>query len=149
MPRAVAAPRSSGHRSVVRKRAPVDRVVSALLLVGMAIGSLALWIAVPAAVLKALVPLSDSIGYHLGVGLLAVPAAMIAFGIGLAWMNKLYLRVNGEWDGLEEDNPPSRARGPLEPLIVWSLWLALIAMALWFFLLAENPVVSAHLILRR
>jgi hypothetical protein len=117
----------------------VDRLVSALLLVLMAIGSLALWIVVPAGILKLLTPLSDSLGYHLAVALLGVPAAMIALGIGLGWLNTLYLRVNGAWEVDDEGDLPARVRGPLEPLMLWSIAIAFVALTLWFFLVAENP----------
>ncbi len=120
-------------------KAPVDRLVSVLLLVLMAAGSLALWIVVPAGILRLLLPLSESKGYHLAIGLLAVPAAMIAFGMSLTWLNGLYLRVNGAWRADDEDGYPRRVRGPLESLMIGSLLFALVAMAFWFFLLAENP----------
>jgi hypothetical protein len=117
---------------------PIDRLVAGFLLVLMAIGGLALWIAVPAAVLKALIPLSDSRGYHLLIGLIGVPVAMIAFGIALFWINGLYLRITGYWQ-VDPDGAPRRLRGPLEQILIWSLLFALVALLFWFFALAENP----------
>jgi hypothetical protein len=116
----------------------VDRVAALFLLLLMAVGCLALWIAVPAAVLKFLSPLSESKGYHLGIALLGVPAAMISVGVALLWVNRLYLRITGGW-GLDEDGSPRRFRGPLESILVWSLLVALVALVFWFFVFAENP----------
>lgn len=119
----------------------VDRVAAAFLLALLVAGSLALWVAVPAAVLKALTPLSESTAYHLGVGLIGVPAAMIVFALGLFWVNGLYLRVTGHWR-VDEDGAPRRLRGPLEPILLWSLLVAVVAIGVWFFALAENPVLT-------
>lgn len=116
----------------------IDRIVATFLLLLMAVGSLALWIAVPFVVLKGFIPLSESQGYHLAIGLLGVPAAMIVFGIGLFWVNGLYLRITGQWQ-LDPDGMPRRMRGPLEPILLWSLLIALVTLFFWFFVLAENP----------
>ena len=120
---------------------PIDRAVSALLLGLMIVGSLALWIAVPTAVLKGLAPLSDSQAYHLMLGLVGVPVAMIAFALGLFYVNGLYLRVTGHWRA-DEGRMPRRLRGPLEPILIWSLLAALVAICIWFFVFAENPALT-------
>jgi hypothetical protein len=123
----------------IERRKVADRLVSAFLIVLMTIGAFALWIVVPAGSLKLLIPLSNSTVYHLIVGLVAVPAAMLVFGIGLLWLNALYLRVNGLVRIDEETKAPVRMRGPLEPLILWSLLIALVALFVWFFVFAEHP----------
>jgi hypothetical protein len=117
----------------------VDRLVAAFLLLLMVIGSLALWLVVPAGSLWTLTQLSESKTFHLFVGLLGVPAAMILFAPLLFWLNALYLRVTGHWAYDEEEDRPRRLHGPLEPILLWSLLLALIALFVWFFLFAENP----------
>jgi hypothetical protein len=123
-------------------RAPLrarDRVVAAFLLALMAIGSLALWLVIPAGSLWTLTQLSESKTFHLFVGLFGVPVAMMLFAPLLFWLNALYLRVTGHWTyDLEEDRPRAR-RGPLEPILLWSLLLAFAALLVWFFVLAENP----------
>jgi hypothetical protein len=117
----------------------VDRLVAAFLLLLMVIGSLALWLVVPAGSLWVLTQLSESKTFHLFVGLLGVPAAMILFAPLLFWLNALYLRVTGHWVYDEEEDRPRRLHGPLEPILLWSLLLALIALFVWFFVFAENP----------
>jgi hypothetical protein len=117
----------------------IDRLVATFLLLLIAAGCLALWIVVPAAVLWALTPLSDSRSYHLVVALVGVPTAMIAFASLLLWLNALYLRVTGHWRFDEEDERPRRLSGPLESLLVWSLLIAFALLCLWFAFPATPP----------
>jgi succinate dehydrogenase hydrophobic anchor subunit len=117
----------------------IDRVVATLLLLLMAAGCLALWIAVPAVVLSTLTRLSDSKNYHLLVALFAVPAAMIAFAPLLLWLNALYLRVTGQWRLDEDEQRHRRLRGPLEALLVWSLLVAFGLLCLWFAFPSSPP----------
>ncbi len=117
----------------------VDRLVATLLFVLMALGSLALWLAVPAGVLWGFTQLSDSKTFHLFVGLIGVPLAIGVFAAGLFWINGLYLRVTGSWTYDEDEDRPRRLRGPLEPLLVWSLLIAIAAISVWFFAFADDP----------
>ena len=129
----------SAPAAIMRREATaVDRLVAAFLLAMMALGSLALWVAIPAGVMLALTPLSESHGYHLLVALVGVPTAMIIAGLMLLWLNGLYLRVTGQWRYDEEEDRPKRLRGPLEPLLAWSLLIALIALVFWFFFLPHG-----------
>lgn len=117
-----------------------DRLAAGFLLVLMAIGSFALWIGVPYATLWASSKLVDSLAGHFVVALPMTLAAMVAWGAGLFWLNALYLRVTGFFDEPEDpDEPPRRVRGPLEPILVGSLVIALVALFVWFFAFAENP----------
>jgi hypothetical protein len=121
-----------------------DRLAGAFLIVLMAIGSLALWIAVP---LGCLWLSSKAVGTSAEEYLLALPltvVAMVLFGAVLAWLNQLYLRVTGviaRYEAEEEEFgvAPPFLRGPLEPLLIGSLVIALAAMFVWFFLLARDP----------
>ena len=124
---------------------PRDRLAAAFLLVLMAIGSFALWVGIPAAALYAASRLSDSIGSHLALGLPLSLASMVAFGAFLIWLNRLYLRITIPWAvaEAEADEDPRRLRGPLEPLLVGSLLVALIGFVVWFFVFAENPNTAA------
>ena len=59
-------------------------------------------------------------------------------------LNRLYLRVTGmiaryEAEREEFGVEPPALRGPLEPLLVCSLVIALVAMFVWFLLLARDP----------
>src|SRR4051794_2163087 len=118
----------------------VDRAVAACLLVLMAIGCFALWLAVPAAVLLMLSRATDSATLHLTLGLLLVPLAMIVFAQLLLWMNRLYLQVTGVLARLDSgDDEPLRLRGPLEPMLLASFVIAVIAF-LCFAIFIGDPI---------
>jgi hypothetical protein len=127
-----------GARPPVRSRS-LDRLAAAFLLILMAIGSLTLWIGVPVAVLWALARVTDSSAHHFVLGLIGVPLAMALFAPLLLWTNALYLRVTGGYTAEEEDEPPRRLRGPLEPILAACFVAALVALSVWFFVFAENP----------
>ena len=110
---------------------PVDRAVAGLLLVLMAVGSLWLWIGVPALTLWGVAQIVDTSGQHLVLGLLAVPAAMILFGAALFWLNNLFLRVV---DPPGDDDERWQAQGPLELILSWSLGAAVVVALIWLFL---------------
>jgi hypothetical protein len=122
-----------------------DRLAAAFLLALMTAGSLVLWIGVPVGSLWAASKLSDSIAGHLLVALPLTLAAMIVWGTFLFWLNGLYLRVIGALTEPEDpDEPPRRVRGPLEPLLVGSLVIAIVAFGVWFFAFAEDPAVNIY-----
>jgi hypothetical protein len=117
-----------------------DRIAAAFLLCLMTVGSFVLWIGVPAASLYAASKVVDSLAGHFVVALPLTLAAMIAWGSGLFWLNGLYLRVTGFFDEPEDpDEPPRRIRGPLEPILIGSMIVAVLALFIWFFAFAENP----------
>jgi len=111
------------------------RALGALLLLAMVIGAFGLWIGVPAAVLWGLGKLIGNATEHLILGLLAVPLAMVLFGLLLASLNAAYLRVIGapspDSDGEDEWRP--RLRGPLDRIVGVSAVIALIAFLVWMF----------------
>jgi len=114
------------------------------LIVAMAVGSLALWLAVPAACLYAASKLVGTSGEEYVVGLPMTVVAMVVFGAVLAWLNRLYLRMTGVLARYEAEIDelgvaPAFLRGPLEPLLVTSLVVALAVLAVWFFGFAKNP----------
>ena len=117
-----------------------DALAATFLLALLAAGSLALWTAVPAASLWAAGKLARSKAEHFLIGLPLTLAAMAVWGTLLIWINALYLRVTGFWEAFEDpDEPPRRLRGPLESLLVGSLYLAVVAFLIWFFAFARNP----------
>ena len=122
-----------------------DRLAAAFLLVLMALGSLVLWIGVPVGSLWAASKLSESVAGHLLIALPLTLAAMIVWGAFLFWLNALYLRVIGALAEPEDpDEPPRRIRGPLEPLLVGSLVIGIVAFLVWFFAFAEDPAVNIY-----
>ena len=123
----------------------IDRLAAAFLLALMAIGTLVLWIGVPAGCLWAASKLADSVAGHFVIGLPMIIAAMCVWGALLFWLNQLYLRVTGFYTEPEDpDEPPRRIRGPLEPLLVASLVIGFAAFLVWFFVFAKNPSVSIY-----
>jgi hypothetical protein len=123
-----------------------DRVAAAFVLIVMAAGCVGLFIGVPAAVLWGLSKLTDSLATHFVGGLLGIPVAIALLSPVLFWLNGLYLRITMPQADREElddlDDPLFRVHGPLEPMLVATFVIALIAITLWFFFLAENPVLT-------
>jgi ABC-type dipeptide/oligopeptide/nickel transport system permease component len=120
-----------------------DRIAGAFVLVVLAACCLVFWIGVPLAVLWGLSKATDESATHFVAGLLGVPLAMAAFSPLLFWLNNLYLRVTGVLDRQAEDEEESgwqrRLRGPLEPMMMLSLVVAIVALCVWFFFVAEGP----------
>jgi hypothetical protein len=121
-----------------------DRLAAGFLLLLLAVGSLALWVVVPAGWLFLASKITDSGASHFLAAMLGMPIALILFGLALGWINRLYMRV--VWSGPrqlpepgEEEEEERFPRGPLEPLLVASLVLAVCAFVFWFFVLAEDP----------
>jgi hypothetical protein len=115
-----------------------DRLAAGFVLTLMAIGCLALWIGVPLAGMWLAGELTNSFAWHMPLALLLVVSGMMATAIGLAWLNQLYLRITGG-EIVRSGEFNVRRRGPVEPLLVGSLILAIIALFIWFFAFAENP----------
>ncbi len=112
----------------------------------LAIACLVFWIGIPIGGLWALSKATDSFVTHFVVGLIGVPVAMALFSPVLFWLNFLYLRVSGALARLEQDELESgwqrRLRGPLEPMLLASFLVALVALFVWFFFLAEYRLVT-------
>jgi hypothetical protein len=119
------------------------RLAGAFVLVVLAVACVVFWVGIPIGALWVLSKATDSFAGHFVLGLLLVPAAMAAFSPALFWLNNLYLRVTGVFERLSEDEHESgwqrRVRGPLEPMMFVSLVVALIALTIWFFFIAEEP----------
>jgi hypothetical protein len=110
---------------------PLDRAVSLFLLVLMVLGSFALWIGVPAAVLYGLSRVTDSTTSHYLGALATVPLAMVACGALLFWINGLYMRVTGSAVIESHEDEPPRVKGPLGLILTTSLLIALVALLGW------------------
>ena len=121
-----------------------DRMVAAFLWLLMALGSLAMWVGVPAAWLWIAGKITSDQAQHITLSVIGVPLAIIIWARGLFWLNRLYMRVTmprlmRELEEAPDEEEPRVIRGPLEPLLVGSLVVALIVMAVWFFIFAERP----------
>jgi uncharacterized membrane protein len=129
---------SLGGRSTAR-----ERLAGAFVLAVLALACLVFWIGIPLAILWALGELTDSGPTHFVSALIGIPLAMAIFSPTLFWLNGLYLRVTGVLARLAEDEEEAdwrrRVRGPLEPMLIVSFLVALVALFIWFFIFAENP----------
>lgn len=119
------------------------RLAAGFVLVVMAAGCLALWIAVPAGGSWLASKLTSAPGTHLLLTLAFVPSGMLCAGAALAWLNGLYLRITGG-EYHHTGRVSIHRRGPLEALLLACLIAAAAAMALWFFAFAENPTVNVY-----
>ena len=120
-------------------------------LLGMAVvtGSALLWIGIPLGGLWAAGELTGKASTFLLVILLAVPAAMVAFGWLLYRVNALYEEAHGgpagpplrsAWLVSASDRPTRGPRTLLDVSMTASATVALILMTVWFFFLAESPL---------
>src|SRR5688500_12925342 len=119
------------------------RLASVFLLALLAAGCLVLWIGIPVVCMWAAAKLTEDAAQHFLIVLPTVLVAMTVWARALFWLNRLYLRVRlgaGMLDP-DEDAPEDVrwARGPLEPMLIATLVVALILLFAWFFVLAENP----------
>jgi hypothetical protein len=120
-----------------------ERLAGAFVLVVMLLACLVFWIGIPVGGLWALSKVTDSFAGHFVIGLIGVPTAMALFSPALFWLNGLYLRVTGVLARLEAEEEETgwhrRVRGPLEPMLIVSFVVALVALTIWFFFIAEDP----------
>jgi hypothetical protein len=97
---------------------------------------------VPAATLWGLSHATDEFATHFVGGVVGVPLMMAATAPILIWLNGLYLRVSGALARAEADELETgwrrQLRGPLEPMLYVSLGVALTALTIWFFFIAET-----------
>jgi hypothetical protein len=125
-------------------RRPRDRLAAAFLLALMALGCIVTWVGVPVACMWLAGELTDGFGTHFLIALpLSVLTILVCMTV-LFWLNRLYLRVTlGPSMGLDAEDLDEEERrwmrGPLEPMLVAALILAVIALFAWFFVFAENP----------
>lgn len=122
-----------------------DRFATSFLLVLMAVGCLVLWIGIPVGCLWLASMWSESNAEHFLYVLPMTLLGMAVFAKGLFWLNRLYVRIAIGSHAVEPDpeadewDEPRWVRGPLEPLLVGSLLIAIVALFAWFFIFAENP----------
>jgi hypothetical protein len=122
------------------------------LIAAMALGSVALWTAVPAAVLWVVSRLSASGHPSLGIYLAAAVGIATAIAVGaqaLIRVEQLYMRMTGTTSpahavsGWRRSLSDVDAPGPasvLEKLMVGSVLLAVAALATWFFAFAGSSL---------
>ena len=129
------------------------RLVGAVLILLMAVGSILLWIGIPLGWLYLVSQLVDSSEPSMGpyvLVLVGIPATMIAMGKVLAILDRTYGRVTrtapqtraqAPWHrSLRGDRQPVRAHSVLDVVMVASVALAVVCFAVWFFLFAGSSL---------
>jgi hypothetical protein len=141
-----------------RQRAEVDagqlrrKVEAAELIVLMAIGSIALWTAVPVAGLWLASQFTESFTQPSTASavmtMLGIPALMALTGKGLAMLERRYMRVTGTTRKPQvpayrrsiSDSKPSSETTVLEALMVSSVLVAGLMFTAWFVLFAGSSL---------
>jgi hypothetical protein len=131
------------------------QIVGALLILLMAVGSIALWLAIPLGWIylasKLVSSSQPSMGPYLLV-LVGIPVSMVIVGKLLSKLNRVYGEVTGTTPQVrvrlpwhrsmrgERDGAPPRT--VLDVVMVASVTLALVCFAIWFFLFAGSSLPS-------
>ena len=127
-----------------------------LLIVVMAIGSIAMWVGVPLGLIYLASQLTSSTQPSLGPYLLilfGLPIGMAAIGKGLGRLDRMYAEAGGEmpqryrpgWTrSMRAGRDEGRKWSVLDRVMMVSVGLCLVAMAIWFFGgFAGSPLPSA------
>ena len=132
----------------MRRHGAGARLLEYTLVVGIFLGSLALWVLVPFGSLWVASLIGDDAQTVVFAALFICPVAMLLCGLGLGAMYRTYLRVSAAeptpdrtaWLGsLSGDRKPKRGRRPvLDFSLTFSAATAIVLLLVWFFLFAEN-----------
>lgn len=115
----------------------------------MIVGSLALWIAIPAGWLWLASQLSNRYELIYILALFGCPITMILWGIGLARIHAAYLRLSGAdparggrsaWLRSSSGERPGEGepRPVLDVIMAGSVLLAIVVFTVWFFFFASS-----------
>jgi hypothetical protein len=131
------------------------RVLAALLIALMAIGSILLWLGIPVGWLYLVSRLVKSSQPSMGpyvVLIVGIPASMIVVGKALSKLNRVYgevtgttptMRVRSPWmKSMRGERDSGRQRTVLDVVMVWSVALALLCFGVWFFAFAGSSLPS-------
>ena len=129
------------------------RLAAAGLIALMAIGSILLWLGIPVGWLYLVSRLVKSSQPSMGpyvLVLVGIPASMVVVGKLLSRLNRAYGELTGTAPTVRMRNPWLRSmRGErdtgrpttiLEVVMVWSVSLALLCFAVWFFVFAGSSL---------
>jgi hypothetical protein len=131
------------------------RLLAALLIALMAIGSILLWLGIPVGWLYLVSRLVKSSQPSMGPYVLlivGIPASMIVVGKALSKLNRVYGEVTGTTPTMRARSPwmksmrgereSGRQRTVLDVVMVWSVALALLCFGVWFFAFAGSSLPS-------
>jgi hypothetical protein len=129
------------------------RLLAALLIALMAIGSILLWLGIPVGWLYLVSRLVTSSQPSMGPYVLlivGIPASMIVVGKALSKLNRVYGEVTGTTPTMRARSPwmksmrgerdSGRQRTVLDVVMVWSVALALLCFGVWFFAFAGSSL---------
>ena len=130
----------------------MGRSLTATLLVAvMAVGSIVMWLGAPAFWLWLASQIADSSQPSMGLYLLVlvgIVVSMFVIGKGLGMLNHAHAEVTATLPTRREqtvwmrsmrgEREFTRNSGVLGPVMVWSVSVALLCMAVWFFFFAEG-----------
>jgi hypothetical protein len=130
-------------------------LLAALLIALMAIGSVVLWLGIPVGWLYLASRIVNSSQPSLGpyiLVLVGIPVSMIVVGKALSRLDRAYGDVTGTaptgrmrspWmKSMRGERDSGRPRTVLDVVMVWSVALALLSFAVWFFLFAGSSLPS-------
>jgi hypothetical protein len=131
------------------------RLLAALLIALMAVGSILLWLGIPVGwlyLVSRLVEFSQpSMGPYVLL-ILGIPASMIVVGKALSKLNRVYgevmgttptMRARSPWmKSMRGERDSGRPRTVLDVVMVWSVALALLCFGVWFFAFAGSSLPS-------
>ncbi len=125
--------------------------VAALLVLVMVVGSILMWIGVPAFWLWLASRIADSSQPSFGLYLLVlvgIVASMAVVGKGLGFVNHVHMDITGSlpekreqtiWlRSMRAEREVKRQTGILGIVMAWSVSVALLCFGVWFFLFAEG-----------
>src|SRR5919198_1848132 len=129
------------------------RLVAALLIVLMAIGSILLWLGIPIGWLYLVSRMVSSSQPSMGpyvLVLVGIPASMVLVGKLLSKLNRAYgqlthtapsTRMRAPWlKSMRGERDSGRPRTVLDVVMVWSVGLALLCFLVWFFVFAGSSL---------
>ncbi len=129
------------------------RLLGALLIALMAVGSVLLWLGIPLGWLYLASRLVDSSQPSMGpyvLVLVGIPASMIVVGKLLSKLNRAYGqlthtaptgRTREAWlRSMRDGRDSGRQRTVLDVVMVWSVAVALLCFAIWFFVFAGSSL---------
>jgi len=135
---------------------PTWSPVSLVLIALMALGSVFMWLGLPALLVYIASRVADSPTPSMGPYLLIIvglPVGMVAVGKLLGALDRYHGRITGLDDGRPEqatwlksmrgDRERRRRRSVLDTVMIVSVGIALIAFAVWFFAFAGSSLPGA------
>ena len=139
-----------------RRRRSTWSPISILLIVLMAVGSVLMWLGLPAFLVYLASRIADSPTPSMGPYLLimlGLPAGMVAIGRCLGALDRYHGRVTGLDDGrpdqatwlksMRGERERRRRSSVLDVVMIVSVGVCLLAFAVWFFALAGSSLPGA------